>query len=425
MKRSFPFLLVCFILTWVLLGCTTTTTMLSGPAADPSLSFEQKMTAYDIPKVSITQPVVYYNGLDWRERATELIENAKDYVIISSFLASSSEELSNFYATIERKAKEGVRIYFVMDGTASYDMTESRFHLIPLDFLRDSGVHLLEFSPMSAARVVSGLDLMFRDHRKYLIVDGRDLAIGGMNFNFISMGAEGDERQRDSMYEFASPSFCKEFLDSFVPWWNSQTWDTMKREDFAIDETFGETEEHLDAWFVNQYPKEKKMSGAYGALLDESRHSVKILPYLPFVDKPVLEVLKKAEARGVDISIILPFDRRVNNRVGSQYMAKYLLDSGVDLRNEISSEVSQQFLHEKLMIVDSRYVMVGSMNFNYRTMNLAHDIALIIDSPSFASQLEKHYQGIYDQTTPVTKKEVKAWHTWYNWPDYIMGFYGG
>ncbi|AEV30492.1 phosphatidylserine/phosphatidylglycerophosphate/cardiolipin synthase [Sphaerochaeta pleomorpha str. Grapes] len=425
MKRSFLRVLTCFVLSFFLLGCSTTKNMVSGPSVDPALNFEQKMAAYDVPKVSVTIPVVYNDGQQWRDRVIELVNNAQDYVILASFLASSSEELEELYATITRKAEEGVRIYFIVDGTGTFDMTETRYHLIPLNFLVDSGVHLLEFSPMSAPRLVSGLNLAYRDHRKYVIIDGKTLAIGGMNLNYISVGADNANLQRDSMYEFASPSLCKVMLDAFVPWWNEQTWDTIKREDFSVDESFGADEQQYDAWFAQQYPKTGKLSGFYGSLLSEAKHSVKTLPFLPYMDNNMLKALSQTVDRGVHVSMIIPFDRREANRRGIEYMITYLLDTNIDLRHELSSEVSQQFLHEKLMIVDSRYVVIGSSNLNYRTMNLAYDISLVIDSPEFASQIEKHYQILYDQTLPITKEEAKQWHSLLHFPQFVFGFFGG
>ena len=246
----------------------------------------------------------------------ELIREAEDYVIISSFLASSSECLEELYSLIAQKAEDGVRIYFIVDGTGAFDMTETRFHLIPLKFLRDSGVHLLEYNPMSATRLVAGPKMLLRDHRKYLIIDGKHLAIGGMNLNYISIGTAGDDLQRDTMYEFSSPELCEVMLDGFVPWWNEQAWDTVRREDFSVDYDFRKDEEHFTAWFADQHPLSDKLAGMFGSLLAEAEVSVKALPFLPFFDKHLLSVFRQTASRAVDVQMVIPFDSRVTNRKG-------------------------------------------------------------------------------------------------------------
>ncbi len=424
MKRV---LLPCctFFLLSLLVGCTSTSNLVKGPSVDTSLSLEQKMESYDIPKIEMTYPTIYYDGQLWRERVTELVRSSEDYIIISSFLASSAESLDELYSLIAQKAEEGVRVYFIVDGTGAFDMTETRFHLIPLKFLRDSGVHLLEYNPMSAARLVAGPKILLRDHRKYLIVDGKHLAIGGMNLNYISIGEAGNDLQRDSMYEFASPELCEVMLDGFVASWNEQTWDEVRREDFPVDYDFGKDEEQYTAWFANQSPLSDMLAGMFGSLLSEAKVSVKALPFLPFFDQPLLSAFRQTGERGVDVQMLVPFDSRVSNRKGIEFMAKDLLSMHINLRIEIESEESQRLLHEKLMIVDSRYVVIGSSNLNYRSLTFAYEMSLVIDSPALAREMEAHFATIYENTVPITKEQAELWRRLDNWPRYAFGIIGG
>lgn len=424
MKRVLVFCGVVLLLS-LLLGCTSTTNLVRGPSVDSSLSFAQKMESYDIPKVEMTYPTMYFDGEIWRERVIELVRSSEDYIIISSFLASSSDCLDELYSLIAQKAEQGVRIYFIVDGTGAFDMTETRFHLIPLKFLRDSGVHLLEYNPMSAARLVAGPKILFRDHRKFLIVDGKHLALGGMNLNYISIGAAGDDLQRDSMYEFASPDLCEVMLDGFVPWWNSQTWDEVRREDFSVDHDFGKDGEKYVAWFVDQHPLSDKLAGMFGSLLSEAKVSVKVLPFLPFFDDYLISVFRQTSARGVDVQMVIPFDSRVSNRKGIEYIAKDLLSMHIDLRMENENKKTQRLLHEKLMIVDSRYVVVGSSNLNYRSFTLAYEMSLVIDSPALAKELEAHFATILEDSKPITAEQADLWRRLDNWPRYAFGIIGG
>jgi cardiolipin synthase len=399
--------------------------MLSPKVLDDTLPLEEKLLSFNIPKVQVTYPTVYYDGLEWRDRLIELIEGAEDYLITSAFLASSSEELEGLYAALVRKAESGVRVYFVVDGTGPFDMTETRFHLIPLKFLRDSGVHLLEYSPMSAARLVSGINLLYRDHRKFLIIDGKHLAVGGMNLNYISIGASEEDLQRDSMYEFYSPSLAATMLDHFVPWWNEQSWETINREDFPVDWQAADGLKTYDAFYVDQHPKSDKLSLLFGSLLNEAEHEIKVLPFLPFMDKHMMEAFRRAQERGVDVTMIVPFDKRVGNRKGIEFMAQDLLTMGINLRIEKESDASQRLLHEKLMIVDDRYVVIGSTNINYRSFNLAYETALVIDSPELAKQVEAHFDSLYENTMPITEEMAEKWQKFSSYPRFVFGFIGG
>ena len=419
-------LLIAFLLTLVLFaGCTNTRHMLSPFVLDPAVPLETKLAYYGLPEVQITYPDVYYNGNEWKDRLIELVQNAEEYLITSAFLASSAKELEELYETLAMKAESGVKVYFVVDGIGPFDMTETRLHLIPIKFLTESGVHLLEYNPISGGRIVSGANLLLRDHRKFLIVDGKYLAIGGMNLNYISIGATDDNLQRDSMYEFFSPELCEVLLDNFVPWWNTQSWEEIRREDFSVDHSTTDGKQTYRAWYMDQFPLDKKASGVYGSLLAEAQHSVKVLPFLPFLDKHMIEAFRLAQERGVDIQMVIPFDKRVGNRKGIEYMTKDLLKMGIDLRIEEGNEEQQALLHEKLMIVDDRYVVIGSTNLNYRSFNLAYETALIIDSEKLARQVTEHFQKIYAATIPVTEEMAKTWRTFARFPRFLFAFIGG
>ncbi|WP_321300677.1 phosphatidylserine/phosphatidylglycerophosphate/cardiolipin synthase family protein [uncultured Sphaerochaeta sp.] len=425
MMRQVRFVFVIISLIFLATGCSSTQHMISEEVLSDSVPFEEKLSSFQIPSVQVSYPDVYYDGRAWRDRLIELVEGAEDYLITSAFLASSSEELEELYSALARKAESGVRVYFVVDGTGPFDMTETRFHLIPLKFLRESGVHLLEFNSISGARLVSGLNLLYRDHRKFLIVDGKHIALGGMNLNYISIGAEDEQLQRDSMYEFTSPELSSLILDYFVPWWNEQTWDEIDRADFTVDETSLEGKETYQGWYVNQEPKSAQISKLIGSLLSEADHSVQVLPFLPFMDEEMITAFRMAQERGVEIQMIIPFDRRVTNRKGIEYMTKDLLDMGIDLRIEEESAETQRLLHEKLLIVDERYVLIGSTNINYRSMNLAYENSLVIDSPELAQQLKLHFEELYEGTVPITEEMAEGWHTLRNWPRFITAFFGG
>ena len=92
MKRLCPVLFLVLFLFFTL-SCSSTSHMLSPLAIDEALTLEEKLLSFDIPKVQVTYPTVYYDGNAWRERLIELIEGAEDYLITSAFLASSSDEL--------------------------------------------------------------------------------------------------------------------------------------------------------------------------------------------------------------------------------------------------------------------------------------------------------------------------------------------
>ncbi|MFA7168065.1 MAG: phosphatidylserine/phosphatidylglycerophosphate/cardiolipin synthase family protein [Sphaerochaetaceae bacterium] len=401
MKKLAVFFCVVF-----LCGCASTKTMLEPPYSDPSVSVEQKLEEIGLTKTPITDPKVYYDGNAWMERVKTLVSNAKKYVILTSFLASDSDECKDLYHVIVDKANEGVPVYFLVDGIGLFDMTESRFHLVPLTYLNDTPVHFMEFSPMSTARFVSLGNMLYRYHQKVVIIDGETMAIGGMNLNYISVGAKGKDLQRDSMYEFHSPQAIKEFVSWFIDWWNSNSWDRIAPDAFPVDMEYDKNKQWQDAWFVNQIPGHDTLAETYGALIASAKESVEILPFLPALDGNMKKAISDAIARGVKVSMVISYDPRTADR----WMYLPLLEMGVQMRLE-TGKSDLGLLHEKLMVVDGRYVVFGSSNFNYRSMTLSYESAMVLSDMTVAANIQQHFQTLFDNATTVSLDEARKWQT--------------
>lgn len=386
-------------------SCSSTKPFVSAPASSVELSLCEKLEAYGGKSVRVSMPEMVFDGTEAMERLTSLIEEAEDYILISTFLGSSCPSLEGFYDALMDASERGVRVYFIMDGISSYDMTESQYHMTPLYFLRDRGVNLVEYSPVTATHVFHPSSLMVRDHRKLFVFDGKIAVIGGMNTNYISMGAGEGKTQRDSLYFFRSASLASLLADEFISIWNSSSVEKISGADF---QRYEDGEGRFDAYLFNKGKgSEADIAGMYSSLIHEAKESILILPYLPVLDKNMEASIKEAAGRGVTVHMLMPLDSREYTRKGLAYCFPKLLDTGMDIYYSAEDENGNELplLHEKLMIVDSRFVVIGSSNFNYRSMGLSHELALVIDSKELASMLEKHVEDVGKNAQHLTREE--------------------
>ena len=112
---------------------------------------------------------------------------------------------------------------------------------------------------------------------------------------------------------------------------------------------------------------------------------------------------------------------------GVSYLIPKLVDMGMELYvTEVGSD-GLAMLHEKLMVVDGRYTVIGSSNFNYRTMSLAYEISLVIDSEEFAAASASHFYDRIEEGSFYTDKEraeaIKKEDG--SFLSYMMIYYGG
>ena len=420
-KSILGILLLCMVLT----SCSSTKPFVEGFAADPQMPLEDKLVMGGGIKVSFDYPEMYFDASLFLDRYIELIGGAEDYVIITTFLGSSCEGLEELYDAIAGKASSGVPVYMIIDGVSSYDMTASSSFMTPLYFLRESGVHLIEYNPLSVFNLVNPSTLLIREHRKLVVIDGQWAVLGGMNMNYISMGADNIDLQRDSMYVFNSPSLASCLVDEFVSIWNESSVEKIDRNDFAVKEA---EEGEITGYLFNQGPGgHADMASMYSSLFSSARDEIVLLPYLAFFDDNMYESLKAAQARGVEVTMYLPIDSRDYVQGALFHDYHNLVEAGFNVYIEYAGEeTGLSLLHQKLAVVDGRYTVIGSSNINYRSMTLSHEIALVVDSEEFAAasldQVEdiKKNMAPLDEETALRLKEEKG-----SWPMYLFSYFGG
>lgn len=424
-ERHLP--LIAILLALLLLAsCSTTKPFTEGVAADPTLTLEEKYEAIGAKEVHLPWPEAYFEADAFLERYIELINSAEDHILISTFMGTACEGLEELYQAIADKAREGVDVYFVMDGISSYDMTASAQHMFPLYFLRESGVHLIEYNPLSFFSLINPSTLILRDHRKLVVVDGRWCAIGGMNMNYISLGADDVDLQRDSMYVFDSPSLASALTDTFVTIWNEASVEKVGRERFKAAAEGAEP--IMRGWLFNQGPgSDDSMSEMFSALFSSAKEEIVLLPYLAFFDDRMYESLVAAQERGVKVRILVPIDSRDYVQASLFYDYHRLVEAGFEVWMEFTGEeTGKPLLHQKLAVVDGQWTVIGSSNLNFRSMGLSHEIALVLDNGPFAqfsleqaADLQSSMERL-DLETALALKEEKG-----NVFSYLFSYYGG
>ena len=83
-------------------------------------------------------------------------------------------------------------------------------------------------------------------------------------------------------------------------------------------------------------------------------------------------------------------------------------------------------LHQKLAVIDGLYTVIGSANFNYRSMKSSFEIALVIKSNEFASSSLEQVNDISRDMMVLTLDEaIKLKKEKGNVFNYLFSYYGG
>jgi cardiolipin synthase len=120
-----------------------------------------------------------------------------------------------------------------------------------------------------------------------------------------------------------------------------------------------------------------------------------------FVPHPeLLEALKSAARRGVDVRMILPSntDSWLVLAAGRSYYED-LLGAGVRIY-----ERKERLLHSKTAVIDGVWATVGSTNLDWRSLSANAELNAVVLGPEFAAQLEQSFQRDIANSEEVTRE---------------------
>ena len=154
------------------------------------------------------------------------VAEAKDHVNVETYQFEDDEIGRQLSDLLLRKRAEGIQVNLIYDSVGSSNTPAEFFQK-----LKEGGVKVLEFNPVSPMKVKSTDLVTHRDHRKVVVVDGKTGFTGGINFSSVysmspsmSGGAEDRSRMgwRDTHVMIEGPAVAQ-LQTSFMQTWQSQS----------------------------------------------------------------------------------------------------------------------------------------------------------------------------------------------------------
>ena len=292
---------------------------------------------------------------------------------------------------IER-ARAGVKVRFLYDAFGSM--------LLRRSFLRpmiEAGVEVASFAPGNTFRDRWSLNL--RSHRKIVVADGAVAFTGGMNIGDEYLGKRKKFGfWRDTHCRIEGPAVAqlqRVFADD---WFYS----TGRLLDDPAHYPAAEPEGPLAAQIVAGGPTAEPrafhalMFGAIGA----ARREVQLTTSYFIPTDPLAMALEAAALRGVRVRVLVPGRGAhltpVTIWAGRAYYAR-LLAAGVELH-----EYDRGILHAKTLVVDGQWSMVGTPNYDNRSVSLNFEVAAALFGGTPAGELMEQFEADLHDARPVT-----------------------
>lgn len=325
-------------------------------------------------------------GEELFEAMLDKINSAEKYVFLEFFIISEGKAWDKLKKLLVRKAEEGVLIRIIIDSAGCLFTKPAEFRKT----LNSAGIKVLEFNPV---RLRLSASVNYRNHRKLLICDGKYAFCCGINISDEYMNIKERFGKWKDTGVMVSGTAALSFTAMFNGMWNYLS---GKDNSFIYNANY----EHYNKTSVQPFsdtPLDNEAVGlrAYLALISSARSSIYLTtPYL-ICSEEMLNALKFAAKRGVTVSVItpgIPDKKYVYTLTRSFY--KELIAAGVKIY-----EYSPGFIHSKTLVIDENTAVVGTINFDYRSMYLLFECACIF----YGGEIPKAVSDDFAETMKVSR----------------------
>lgn len=289
----------------------------------------------------------------------EAIDRAEHTVALSSYIFDHDQVGVRFADALGRAQARGIEVRVLIDGLGALYSWRSMAKA-----LEARGVTVAKFLHSYIPWRMAYLNL--RSHRKILVIDGRIGFTGGMNLRDGHCLELAPRRPvRDVHFRVEGPVVC-EMLDVFAEDWHFTTGESLDRAPWhrpprtAVGPVFARA--------VSDGPDEdpERLSGLLLGALSQARWSVRLVTPYFLPDRILITALRQAALRGVRVQIVIP--ARSNLRF-VDWAACAQLRQVMELGCEVWLSPAP-FDHAKLLVVDGLWSLVGSSNWDPRSLRL-------------------------------------------------------
>jgi len=353
--------------------------------------------AGEAPPLRARQVELFSNGDACFAALEQKIAGARHHVHLEYYIWEPDETGTRLRDLLCRRAADGVHVRLLVDAIGSSRLTR-RF----LKPLRESGVEVARFNPVSLARFRPGL-INFRTHRKIVICDGTSGFIGGINIcDDHSAQVKGPDAWRDTHLLVEGPPVAWLQL-VFLEDWHFATGNAPYSPEY-----FPPAEAPCDGpWvqIVASGPDQDfyAIHKLYFAAIAGARHRVWLTTPYFVPDEAVLSALVTAALRGTEVKILVP--KRGDSWLVTAAARSYfdeLVQSGVRV-----FEYQPAMLHAKTMVVDQDIAVVGTANLDNRSFRLNFEVVAAIYDSQVAARLAELFEGDLLRSKEYSLRQAK------------------
>lgn len=343
---------------------------------------------------------VITNGVEAYHRTLELIDSAKESIDIMTFILGRDDVGRAVVNRLAKRASEGVKVRLLLDALGCF-WTRGRF----ADPVREAGGEVAIFMPMLPLRRKWSANL--RNHRKISIFDGETAMIGGMNLATEYMGPEPNEQRFIDTSTLIEGPTVHDLAIVFASDWQFATdEESIRHPAPPAGSNYGDAEAQMVASgpdVIGDPLYEAILCATY-----EAKERIWITTPYFIPDEGLLKALLLQGRLGRDVRIILPEDS--NHPMADLARGRFLRQ--LEATGARIYVRQGKMIHAKHMLFDNHLTVVGTVNFDVRSLYLNYEVAMFVYSPSEIDRTAEWMQSIMNESVLYTPKKVSHMRQW-------------
>ncbi len=328
------------------------------------------------------------------------LKSAKKYIFLEYFIVDEGELWDEIFAILREKAKHGIDVRLLYDDIGS-------MYTLPTNFpekLEKYGIKCHRFGKITPK--VSTVHHN-RDHRKICVVDGEIAYTGGVNIadeyvnKKVRFGHWKDGGVRIRGHAVAG------FVKLFITTWDFTEGSVSNYDAFLV--TARNNYEGDGGYYIPLgsgpapiYPARVGENAILNIINQANSYIYITTPYL-IIDYALTEAIKNAAQRGVEVVIVTPSKA---DKKKIKLMTKSFYPQLISSRVKIY-EYTPGFIHEKVIVSDDLYAMVGTINMDYRSFVHHFEDALWMYKTPTVGVIKTEFLKTVSQSEAITSNSAK------------------
>jgi cardiolipin synthase A/B len=343
-----------------------------------------------IPATEGNQVTVLRNGDEIFPAMLGAIRSAQRTVDFLTFVYWRGDIAREFAHALADRARAGVRVRVLLDAVGGRQMDRSLVR-----HMQDRGVNVQWYRK---PWLISPFKQNHRTHRKLLLCDERVGFTGGVGIAEEWCGDARDAGEwRDTHVRVKGPAVDGLAAAFAQNWAESGELLFDDRDQFLGHEPAGDSVVLVARGSATVGWND--MSTVFRLIIETARERLRIATAYFVPDPSFEQLLVDAAERGVTVELLLPgpgADKRVC-QLASESTYSRLHESGISIYN-----FQPSMLHAKVTTADGLVSIVGSANFNHRSMSHDEEVVLAVLDRTITAQLDRHFDDDLRRSERIT-----------------------